>query len=320
MPKEMTHFALAGCLARALTSSSPFYEPVHRFPHLFLLGAIAPDIPFYYLAGRHRKKVEDLSLPFHRTDGRALEPVAAFLDRNSSGPALALAAGVVCHLAADTRFHPLVYYYAGMDGVHPGATGRHRTFETAMDVHFWHLFRGETRLNRVAAGVEIPKGQLRRLLADLYRPGPCPGEGAPLAALDWHRRIQALFSSSWIRQGLTALNRMNRSLPEKYAGLVYPFGRPQYLPFFSGTLAYRDPCSGAPASTTLAAMIREAAASAKQVLAIIAGELARGRVQDALSHSGMPRIRPALPENGFTAWLGEPDIHALVYRGCEPPF
>lgn len=46
MPKEITHFALAGCLSRELTEEGLFKGPVHRYPRLFLLGAVAPDIPF----------------------------------------------------------------------------------------------------------------------------------------------------------------------------------------------------------------------------------------------------------------------------------
>ena len=139
MPKEITHFALARQLRYRLPQGSPFYEPVRTFPLLFRLGAIAPDIPFFYLAGPHKRKVQAISRHYHRTDGEALRPLLQFLDTHKSPKALALAAGVVCHLVTDTVFHPMVFYFAGMDGVHPGATGRHRQFETAMDLHFHHL-------------------------------------------------------------------------------------------------------------------------------------------------------------------------------------
>ena len=95
MPKEITHFALASELSRFIPGNTLFHGPVKEFPNLFLLGAVAPDIPFFYQAGRNREGVQNLSAPFHRTDGRALEPVLDFLARDSSPPALALAAGVI---------------------------------------------------------------------------------------------------------------------------------------------------------------------------------------------------------------------------------
>jgi len=91
MPKEITHFALAGQLARALSVNSPFYGPVNKYPNLFLLGAVTPDIPFYYLAGPDRELVQNLSEPFHRR--HALAPVLEFLEQDSSSPSLALPAG-----------------------------------------------------------------------------------------------------------------------------------------------------------------------------------------------------------------------------------
>lgn len=95
MPKEITHFALAWNLGRSLPGSSLFLGPVKKFSNLFLLGAIVPDIPFYYLIGPAREAVQDLSLPFQQTRARALSPVLEFLERDQFPPALALAAGVI---------------------------------------------------------------------------------------------------------------------------------------------------------------------------------------------------------------------------------
>lgn len=320
MPKEITHFALASELGRSLSGDSLFYGPVKKFPNLFLLGAVTPDVPFYYLTGRYRKRVQDLSSPFHRTNGRALLPVLEFLNRDQSPPALALAAGVICHILSDTHFHPLVYYYAGMDGVHKGATGRHRTFETALDQHFWFLFRGETSLNQVVQNLEMSKGGLCRILAGLFRPGSPLPKTAPMKALTQHRIMQFLFRARGIRKGLAWLNRAGRPLPEKISGLAYPFDHPRSLPFFTSSLFYKNPCTLEPVHTDLSIMIGQTLESAQRVMNIVSRALAAGRGETALTHPDLPLIRPALPVDDFEGWHQKQDIRPLVYQGIYSPF
>ncbi|RLB91998.1 MAG: hypothetical protein DRH26_07135, partial [Deltaproteobacteria bacterium] len=170
MPKEITHWTLAATVANKLPKCSLFFDPIRSHPNLFLLGAITPDIPFYYLAGPKTALIQALSAPFHGTDGRALLPALTFLDNypDQNPAALAFAAGVICHLLADTLFHPLVYYFAGMDGLHPGATARHRKFETAMDLYFLHLSQGRSpvSLARVIKNLEVSTGQGCRFMAE----------------------------------------------------------------------------------------------------------------------------------------------------------
>lgn len=320
MPKEITHFALAATLERSLPRTSLFSGPVRKFFNLFLLGAIAPDIPFYYLAGPSRKRVQELSVPFHRAHERALMPVLAFLEKDMSPPALALAAGVISHLLSDTHFHPLVHYYAGMDGVHRGATGRHRTFETALDIHFWYMFRGETCLNRVVKNSEVSRAELCRLLAGLFNPCSPLAETAPMKALNQHRRIQYLFRAPGIRTGVAGLTRMGRPLPEKISGLAYPFARPVCLPFFARGLFYKDPCTQESVSTDISTMISQSVESSLRVLDMVAQAMAAGRVEVVLGHPGLPGIRPALPVKGFEVWHRKQDIRPLVYQGLFSPF
>ncbi len=320
MPKEITHFALASALGRSLSGDTLFYGPVKKFPNLFLLGAVTPDIPFYYLAGRNRKRVQELSSPFHRTNEEALLPVLEFLNRDPSPPALALAAGVISHILADTHFHPLVHYYAGMDGVHRGATGRHRTFETALDIHFWYMFRGETCLNRVIRNTEVSPAELRRLLAGLFNPCSPLAAAAPMKALNQHRRIQYLFRAPGIRIGVAGLTRMGRPLPEKISGLAYPFARPVCLPFFARGIFYKDPCTRESVSTDISTMISQSVESSLRVLDMVAQAMAAGRVETVLGHPGLPGIRPALPLKGFEVWHRKQDIRPLVYQGLFSPF
>ena len=322
MPKEITHFALARTLGRAVSGSSLFFNPITRYPHLFCLGAVTPDIPYFYLAGGDRKRVQALSSPFHRHDAAALVPVLRYLDRfKDQPPALALAAGVICHILSDTRFHPFVYYYAGMDGLHKGATGRHRRFETAMDLYFWHLYGYETSLYRVVNSIEIPRQALDRYLAALFNVSPLP-EKVMSRSLNCFMGLQYLFRSSAVRSTMAFFKRMNRPLPENATGVVYPFGRPVPLPFFTGTVRYRDPCTGEDIKTDIRKMVDQTVASAKEVLDLVGDGLLRDRplAETVLPDPDLPFIRPDFSPETFRFWKGQADLVPDLYRGVAPPF
>lgn len=327
MPKEITHFALAEQVRRVLPGTSKFFQPVQTFPSVFLIGAVCPDSPFYYLAGPQKKQVQALANPFHRPNKQALLPVLKFLNHHRTPWALALAAGTVCHIMSDTTFHPLVYYYAGMKGIHTGATARHRYFETAMDVHFQYLFRGKTRLHKIIRQAKIPKRKFYQLMAGLFLPQR-PKTSFLKHALQWHAALHALFGASVIRNGTIKMAGTSHPLPDSSAGLIYPFSKPCFLPFFSGRLKYRHPCSGAFYSTDLLTLIREVVNSTLAVLDTI--DRAMGICKEnekrepleslVLADAGLPDISPDLPVNTFDTWYGQQDIKPMLYQGVTIPF
>ncbi len=321
MPKEITHWTLAAALAKKLPRDSLFYQPVQSFSNLFLLGAVTLDIPFYYLAGPKTAVIQNLSAPFHGGDARALEPVLTFLDKNpGKEPAvLAFAAGVICHILADTMFHPLVFYFAGMDGVHSGATARHRQFETAMDLHLWHLYRPQASLALVLRSLEVPKKKLYMFLADLFQ-GTRLEKRYLVPALYSHMVLQYLFRSAMAWKAFAFLNRKTGWIPDKVIGLIYPWNGPVNLPFFSQKLRYRDPCSGAFFSSKIQDMVEETAMVGKDLLLLISTTLAQGRSAiRVLDSPDLPKIRPGLARDIFFFWRGKYDLGADLYGGCQQP-
>ncbi len=321
MPKEITHFALARTLGKCVPEASLFYDPIIRYPNLFCLGAVTPDIPFFYLAGSDRERVQALAKPFHGGNAQVLVPVLEFLDRfKDQAPALALAAGMICHILSDTRFHPLVYYYSGMDGLHHGATGRHRQFETAMDLHFWHLYGCETSLYHVVNTVEIGRQALNQYLAALFQVSPLP-ERVVSRALNWFMGMQHLFRSSAVRKTMAFLKCIAIPVPEKASGVVYPFDRPMHLPFFADTIQYRDPCTGERIKTDILSMVDQTVTSWKAVLGLISDRILSGRpLNPILLDPNLPCIRPDLSPKAFGFWHGQIDLMPDLYRGYAPPF
>lgn len=321
MPKEITHFALARSFGRHLPETSLFFSPITQYPNLFCLGAVVPDIPFFYLAGPYRKKIQILSNPFHSADASALVPVLRFLGAFGSPAALALAAGVIYHLVSDTRFHPMVYYYAGMDNVHQGATGRHRQFETAMDLHFHYLYGGDASLYHLVRSVEIPGRVLDRYLKALFRADGLPPRTLCLARL-WHASLQYLFRARAMRRFVAWDRQHARVLPDRVSGVVYPFGRAVRLPFFSGIVQYRDPYTGAPIETTITDMAAQTISSGVTVLERVAGIIRsvpgatdRDLAGMVLQDPALSQVRPDLDPDRFTHWRGKGNLLADLYRG-----
>lgn len=313
MPKEITHFALANSLARAVPGTSAFYSPVQRFPYLFCLGAVTPDIPFFTLAGPGADKIQALSIPFHGKDSRALGPVLKFLDRHRSEPALALAAGVICHVLSDTRFHPLVYYYSGMDLIHNGATARHRQFETAMDLYFQYQYPGETSLGQVAKHIEISRAHLNRLLMALFQAEPGLETGVN-RSLTWFIAFQTLFRSSIVRTSMAWFSRRGRPLPEKITGLIYPSKKPVCLPFFDGDIQFQDPCTGDQVNTRMEEMVSWVVRSGLQILDLVSTAMDSKRPPShILDHPDLPLVRPDLPVETFDVWREITDLIPLLY-------
>ncbi len=320
MPKEITHFALARSLARAVPETSTFYSPVHRFPYLFCLGAVTPDIPFFTLAGPGADKIQALSIPFHGS--RALVPVLKFLDRHRSEAALALAAGVICHVLSDTRFHPLVYYYSGMDLIHAGATARHRQFETAMDLYFQYQYPGETSLGQVAKRIEISRAHLNRLLMELFQAEPGLETGVN-RSLTWFIAFQTLFRSPAVRTSMEWFSRRGRPLPEKITGLVYPWpwDKSVCLPFFGGEIQFQDPCTGDQVNTRIEEMVSMVVRSGLQILDLVSAAMdSPGSLGHILDHPDLPLIRPDLPVETFDVWREAPDLIPLLYPEDRFPY
>ncbi len=319
MPKEIAHWSLAAATAEKLPRDSLFYKPIHSFPNLFLMGAITPDIPFYYLAGPKLAVIQSLSIPFHGRDERSLFPVLAFLDQHpDKDPAvLAFAAGVICHILADTLFHPLVYYFAGMKGIHPGATARHRQFETAMDLHFWQ-YRPRVSLVQIFKGLEVSEKRLNRFLSDLFQVKSRSEQRYLRPALYFHMTLQYLFRSSMAHKIFAFLGRKTPWIPDKIIGLIYPCNGPVNLVFFNQMFLYKDPCTGTVFSTKISRVAEKNAIAGAGLLSLISEAL----VQDqpavrVLECPDLPKIRPDLPREDFVFWRGKYDLEADLYRGSD---
>ena len=319
MPKEISHWYLADRVKSQLPDSSVFFEPVHTCENLFFLGAVAPDIPFYYLLGPKKNRIQAAADPFHRPDVQALAPVLAFFDSKCvlqpDPAALALGAGIICHILSDTAFHPLVYYFSGISPQHPGATARHRQFETAMDLYFQHLAGPNARksLGRILEKVEVSRYRLLNLLGEVFNLGGSHERTCLGYAVRSHAFYQALFRVTMLYRILHPMNQIRHWVPDSALALIYPVKQGVALPFFYQTFHYQDPVTGRHGKAGIPDLTRQVEISALCLLDMVSAELSQKNPTGSLTrHPDLPEIRPGIPLCRF--WKGQDNLLTDLYQ------
>ncbi len=319
MPKEIAHWYLADRVKSFLPEESVFFEPVHACENLFFLGAVAPDIPFYYLAGPGSARIRAAAEPFHRPDPGALIPVLSFFEQmqqfGKDARALSLGAGILCHLLADTVFHPLVYYYSGMPRVHPGATARHRQFETALDLYFLHQADIDTRtsLYRILGQTEVAPKTLINYLGKLFaleKPGDVTGLGYAVRS---HAFYQALFRNAGVYRILSRLSKGRHRVLETALSLFYPDDQKENISFFDTGFQYRDPDTGRECRADIPGLVLKTETSALNLLARVSDQMGQNRSLICLAQDvTLPRVRPGMAAGRF--WREKTDLITDLYR------
>lgn len=321
MPKEIAHLAMAQKVLAGLPEDSLFYNAGHQFLDFFLYGAIAPDTCFYYILGPNRSCIQMACRPFHVSGRGALMPVLEFLDGVSGREpeALAFAAGICSHLIADTRFHPLVYYFSGSDDIHDGATARHRMFETAMDVHFAVLFPKETVRfpHQVFSRIEIQNdGRLSFLKRMLCQGDPLCRRHLPYAFKS-HKTACRIFSNHSLYRFFCALKRIGIDLlPDTVEALFYPFEKPVRLKFFDRALEYMDPETGEAYCERIETLALKAVDDTLFLLSVIEAAIEEeGRLANRIFRKKLPEIRPCPPldKQSFLYWKGRHNLRYSLY-------
>ncbi len=324
MPKEIAHITLAQMVLESLPPDSIFYKPIQNYFNLFLYGAVAPDTPSYYILGPHNSFIQSLGLKFHTTNNSSLLPILKFIDQlnQPDEDALSFLAGVTTHIMADTTFHPLVYYYAGMDNLHAGATNRHRLFETAMDYYFWGLpqYKGKISLFKLMNHCEIKTKKLCELFHMLFSLQKDKRKRYILQAHKAHLFFQWLFQNPQLYKVFTFLNKYNLGIRECDLSLCYPIKMTETLPFFKNEFQFIDPCRGTVFITNMGEMGNRMVRNTIQILGILEKQfINRIPHNDILNHLDLPEIRPCLSQRNekFKYWHHQENIDSLLFNTAE---
>ncbi|MCF7929166.1 MAG: zinc dependent phospholipase C family protein [Spirochaetales bacterium] len=249
MPKEWTHWILAEAAAKR--APEEIKEVIRGEPHLYLLGAVLPDTPYYFrgkgksrgvpvrhimsrAAGRMHGRDGENTLSFLQNAPLVLQAAAGDEDRSASGKRglLSLMLGVAAHVYTDAAFHPMVFSFCGAEGdnvspeaVSEGSGERHHYFETVLDLWYrkragdldldpGNAYRHSRSLRQVP--IDIPAGFLAAYMEDKSTSGPPSESRMPQESLQLSRQAlsdHARLQGRWENSFYAALFRGLDLLP-----------------------------------------------------------------------------------------------------------
>jgi hypothetical protein len=257
VPKELTHWMIARATAAKVDAQATprTAAAVRACPEAFLLGAVAHDGPFYWPGDPRMTALGDHLHGKGVDVGDGYAPIKrALATGRDDVPAAAIAfmAGALTHMAADTVFHPAVFYFTGFAN-HPqrhvseAYLYRHRAFEAAMDLDLLpsHGQGLERKLTAVIARANArpDADDLWSAVARFYAHAAPP---SPVEALRIVRRAgktQALFFSSPARLVAKVLGFRRAETNADVSSLFYTTRR-RWRDGWCAARPYRDPVTG----------------------------------------------------------------------------
>jgi hypothetical protein len=262
VPKEITHWWLAAEVLASLEDHPRLAQLLKRNRNVFLLGSVGADFLFYYLHGGELAAFREAAMVLHGSDGgdtlavlaKTAEVYAAVLDggvwpEGENGNNLAEAVwaflfGYVCHVAADSVFHPLVLYCAGKGGAQ--ALYQHYLFETVLDLYVTDVLRpGDLplRLSALTSQMRMSRQAFLKLLGFVSFGGADYNREALKICLRRYERVQAAL---WGFPGRTAarlVGLLNRRL-RHFSASFYQKAYHRLTPVFARAFQYLHPVTG----------------------------------------------------------------------------
>lgn len=239
---------------------------IREAPNLFLLGAVGPDFLFYYLVGKERAAFQSAAMVLHGRDGgNTLRPLAETVKRYSSKFGTSTGAfllGYLCHVVADSVFHPWVLYTVGKGSEQ--ATYEHHVLESSLDLFVKDQYGAGIEIpltlkeltHAMERNGELPRDEFLQLLGTVSFLGNSYSAEALEVCLKRFEWLQELFWSS-LGRGVT---RVLKLVQPKFAFLeasVYQKRFYRYAEGFTGTFSYRHPVTGEERLVTIEELVQE---------------------------------------------------------------
>lgn len=291
MPKEITHWLIASRVSEALKGSA-IGDILSANPFCLKLGAVFPDALFYNRNGKETKRFLTLSDEFHGAGGEDTYRIVQDLhhaakDAVEKGPIIALMTGIICHIQADSSFHPLVYYLSGNDddpepGAKAKAVGAHRRFESLMDLFFCG---GASNLKKYSLKdyllkAEMPSHELLgKALSKIASEKDWPDLNEVMdRAFNFFSFMQNLSHNQVLSRFLYTLDRF---FPDKWREITALFYGPQLnkkISIMTEPITYKNPVTGQESTQRLEEIFQIAVEKTVTIIrgaerAVLSGEL-----------------------------------------------
>lgn len=303
MPKEIIHWAVA----RKAADCAP--EPhlkriIENNMNLYLMGAFAPDSPYYAIGGKDKPLFTQAGARLHGMGGEnpfaAVLMIPAIAMGVDEDRAMAFTLGALTHVIADTVFHPMIYYLTGDyddadEAKRKKAVTRHRLLETWLDV--WSAKRAAPEnggmIFRFASQNARGAKFLARLCSALFF-GEREMSGPARVAVLSHAIIQSLFNRRWAVRLTGLYGIIARRDMDEFTALFYPPAAAEPPSFFSEPIRYKNPVSGEFFQESLADMEKRAVETCAGWFDTIAKNPDSTRLMEACGH-----LAGTVPPEGF---------------------
>jgi hypothetical protein len=234
-------------------------ELIERHKISALLGAMAPDVPYYY--GFGASSFENAAERIHGKDGEdtfdAIRDFAVHLSDVKGDERDYLSSfiiGFISHCIADWHFHPMIYYLTG-DYYNSDSKKRalvqayHRAFEVYLDAWFGEQtpsLWGDVKVSKL---LRLEGSRFKAVCEMLSRSSTCTFEVMEEGPKAWRKGyqdlglIQALCLSSPVGHGFRSLNKLLGGKLAPLAALAKA-GRPFDKASFEQPITYKNPLTG----------------------------------------------------------------------------
>ena len=280
MPKEITHWTMAELALRKLPTG-PLTELLSAHHHLYYLGAVNFDTPYYLTNGPWADTMQEAGVRLH--DHNPFPRLRLMLENTPApnhGALTVFLCGLITHIITDAVFHPPVFYFCGDanspdPGIADAAGYRHHLFETHLDLYLYDYmplinFR---YMDNSYRHKEISDDLYTRLLSWLYfakESANLEGIGAALTA---HRRLQKRFFNPLFLALSHLINVVTINRYREKTAIFYPRRQADAAPFFSHPIHHLHPVTGEAVTTDLRSLIETVIDECHRVFFILEKQL-----------------------------------------------
>lgn len=330
MPKEWTHWDLAHRAQRCLPPDCALHFILARHPYLYRIGAVAPDMPFYWIGGPGARPMVQSAVHLHDAPEDSFEGLKRLLDvfgrQPLPAPAAAFTMGIISHIVVDACFHPFVYYFSGVDVGHRARCARRRHFqlETYLDLYF-AAGRPPARRSRLVDNLnrmEVRRPVLVEWLGQYFGLPRKAATRTVQTVLGRHARVQQLFTLPLVKRMLNGLRRLPVLDGTTIEACCYPWPTPDPSTLFPAVYTYRHPVTGRLMHHRVSEIAAEAVAQLAERFKNLAQRLPNTPAADLLADWKGPNLHTGLVgrrKTEMTNCDSSRDMLEIVFKGC-PPF
>lgn len=279
MPKEYCHWVMAEKIREVLPPSS-LRNIILENRNLYRIGAVIPDSPLYRIRGKKKKEFHRVAQNLHGHHGEntlSFIPYTARVYDGRMNPQIwAFLLGMVTHIAADSQFHPLVFYFCGNQHSHnpqisEGAVYRHRRFETDLDFFYKQNFPlpHADKVDVLIKNIEMNQRKFLNLVHSIYFHNSPVDVNEISRTLNWHRFLQKIFYSKIFFNFFKILNQFPFLHLDDFLALFYFPQKEIPVHFYQKLIKYRHPVTGEQKAESIQTIEARVVEKAREIFSII---------------------------------------------------